>query len=52
MLFNCHTDKDTIDTISVDDMKEFVEEIKLIINNQDMVIEENILCIYLYYGMF
>jgi Uri superfamily endonuclease len=29
MLFNCHTDKDTIDTISVDDMKEFVEEIVL-----------------------
>ena len=29
MLFNCHTEKDTIDSISVDDMKEFVEEIVL-----------------------
>jgi len=27
MLFNCHTEKDTIDTISVDDMKEFVEQV-------------------------
>jgi len=29
MLFNCHTEKDTIDSISVDDMKEFVEQIVL-----------------------
>lgn len=29
LLFNCHTDKDTIDTISPDDMKEFVEEVVL-----------------------
>ena len=29
MLRNCHTDKDTIETISVDDMKEFVEEVVL-----------------------
>jgi len=29
MLFNCHTEKDTIGSISVDDMKEFVEEIVL-----------------------
>lgn len=29
LLFNCHTPKDTIDTISPDDMKEFVEEIVL-----------------------
>jgi Iap family predicted aminopeptidase len=27
MLFNCHTEKDTIDTISVYDMKEFVEQV-------------------------
>jgi hypothetical protein len=27
MLFNCHSERDTIDTISVDDMKEFVEEV-------------------------
>ena len=27
MLFNCHSEKDTIDTISVDDMKEFVEQV-------------------------
>lgn len=29
MLFNCHTDRDTIDTISVDDMKDFVEDVLL-----------------------
>lgn len=27
LLYNCHTDKDTIGSISVDDMKEFVEEV-------------------------
>lgn len=27
LLFNCHTEKDTLDTISVKDMKEFVEEV-------------------------
>lgn len=27
LLFNCHTSKDTLSTISVDDMKEFVEEV-------------------------
>jgi hypothetical protein len=27
LLFNCHSERDTIDTISVDDMKEFVEEV-------------------------
>jgi hypothetical protein len=27
MLFNCHSNKDSIDTISTDDMKEFVESI-------------------------
>jgi hypothetical protein len=27
LLFNCHTPKDTLDTISVDDMKEFTEDI-------------------------
>ena len=29
MLYNCHSSKDTIDTISVDDMKEFVEAVVL-----------------------
>jgi hypothetical protein len=29
MLYNCHSSKDTIDTISVDDMKEFVEDVVL-----------------------
>lgn len=29
LLFNCHTPMDTLDTISVDDMKEFVEEVVL-----------------------
>jgi hypothetical protein len=29
LLFNCHSEKDTIDTISTDDMKEFVEEVVL-----------------------
>jgi Zn-dependent M28 family amino/carboxypeptidase len=27
MLYNCHSSKDTISTISVDDMKEFVEDV-------------------------
>lgn len=27
MLYNCHSQKDSIDTISVDDMKEFVEDV-------------------------
>jgi Iap family predicted aminopeptidase len=27
MLYNCHSTRDTLDTISVDDMKEFVEEV-------------------------
>lgn len=27
LLFNCHTPKDTLDTISVEDMKQFVEEV-------------------------
>jgi hypothetical protein len=27
LLFNCHTPKDTLDTISVQDMKEFVEDV-------------------------
>lgn len=27
MLFNCHTEKDTLDTISIEDMKEFVEQV-------------------------
>ena len=27
LLYNCHTPKDTIDTISTDDMKDFVEKI-------------------------
>jgi hypothetical protein len=29
MLYNCHSSKDTISTISVDDMKEFVEDVVL-----------------------
>ena len=29
MLFNCHSPKDTLDTISPDDMKEFIEEVVL-----------------------
>ena len=29
MLYNCHSSKDTIDTISVDDMKEFTEDVVL-----------------------
>ncbi len=29
MLYNCHSSKDTIDTIDVDDMKEFVEDVVL-----------------------
>jgi hypothetical protein len=29
MLYNCHSQKDSIDTISVDDMKEFVEDVLL-----------------------
>lgn len=29
LLFNCHNERDSIDSISVDDMKEFVEEIVL-----------------------
>jgi len=29
LLFNCHTYKDTIDTIDISDMKEFVEEVVL-----------------------
>lgn len=29
LLYNCHSKRDTIDTIDVDDMKEFVEEILL-----------------------
>ena len=27
LLFNCHNEKDTVDTISADDMREFVEEV-------------------------
>jgi hypothetical protein len=27
MLYNCHNEKDTLDTISVDDMKDFVEKV-------------------------
>ena len=27
LLFNCHSPKDTLDTISPEDMKEFVEEV-------------------------
>jgi hypothetical protein len=27
MLRNCHSERDTIDTIDVDDMKEFVEDV-------------------------
>lgn len=27
LLFNCHTERDTLDTISVDDMKDFVENV-------------------------
>ncbi len=27
MLYNCHSSKDTIDTISIDDMRDFVEEV-------------------------
>ncbi len=33
MLYNCHSSKDTIDTISVEDMKDFVEEVVLKILN-------------------
>ena len=29
MLYNCHSSKDTIDTISVSDMKEFIEDVVL-----------------------
>lgn len=29
LLFNCHTSKDTINTIDIEDMKEFVEEVVL-----------------------
>lgn len=29
LLYNCHSKRDTIDTISIDDMKEFVEEVLL-----------------------
>jgi hypothetical protein len=29
MLYNCHSSKDTIDTIDINDMKEFVEEVVL-----------------------
>jgi hypothetical protein len=29
MLFNCHSQKDTIDTIDINDMKEFVEDVVL-----------------------
>lgn len=29
LLFNCHSQRDTLDTISIDDMKEFVEEVVL-----------------------
>ena len=29
MLFNCHTNRDTIETINIDDMKEFVESVLL-----------------------
>lgn len=29
LLYNCHTERDTLDTISIDDMKEFVEEVVL-----------------------
>ena len=27
LLYNCHSSKDTIDSIDVNDMKEFVEEV-------------------------
>ena len=33
----------------IDYSKEFVEEIKLIINNQDIQFDQDILCVYLYY---
>lgn len=33
LLFNCHSSKDTLSTISTDDMKEFVEEVVLKILN-------------------
>lgn len=33
LLWNCHSKRDTIDTISVDDMKEFVEDVVLKILN-------------------
>jgi hypothetical protein len=29
MLYNCHSSKDTIDTIDINDMKEFVEDVIL-----------------------
>ncbi len=42
--------KDTdIIKLFIDYSKDIVEEIKLIINNQDIQVEENILCGYLYY---
>jgi len=34
MLFNCHTYSDTIDTIDINDMKEFVEEVAIPILNK------------------
>ena len=38
LLFNCHTEKDTLDTISVKDMKEFVEEVVIpILKNGKLV---------------
>lgn len=33
LLYNCHTSRDTVDTIDVNDMKEFVEEVLLKILN-------------------
>jgi hypothetical protein len=27
MLYNCHSSKDTIDTIDINDMREFVEDV-------------------------
>ena len=29
MLFHCHNEKDNIDSIDINDMKEFVEEVAL-----------------------
>jgi hypothetical protein len=29
IIFNCHSSKDSLDTINIDDMKEFVEKVAL-----------------------